>query len=147
MPSPPSPPSPPQASVGYFDHDADIGIVGRGRSIEQAFVAAAVAMFDLSCDTSSVQSAERVDIAFKENDVEYALIAWLNALLTQAHARGLALGRFALERDGAAWRGTAWGEPWRADLTPGIGVKGATLTMLSVRQHGQAWEARCVVDV
>jgi SHS2 domain-containing protein len=29
----------------------------------------------------------------------------------------------------------------------GTQVKGATLTALSVRQQGEGWEARCVVDL
>ncbi|MDE2366260.1 MAG: archease, partial [Betaproteobacteria bacterium] len=32
-------------------------------------------------------------------------------------------------------------------LERGVEVKGATLTMLSVKQAGAIWEARCVVDV
>jgi protein archease len=56
--------------------------------------------------------------------------------------------RFELSRDGSRWTGRAWGETWRADLERGTEVKGATLTMLSVRQSaGAGWEARCVVDV
>ncbi|HSJ99018.1 MAG TPA: archease, partial [Myxococcota bacterium] len=64
-----------------------------------------------------------------------------------AHDRGLALGDFRLARDGARWRGEAWGEPWREEQERGTGVKGATLTMLAVRPAAGGWEARCVVDV
>jgi SHS2 domain-containing protein len=75
-------------------------------------------------------------------------VRWLNLLLAHAHDRGLALGAFALRREAGRWHGEAWGEPWREDLERGTGVKGATLTMLSVRRAGEGgWEARCVVDV
>ena len=31
---------PMEAASGYFEHDADIGIVGRGTTVEEAFVSA-----------------------------------------------------------------------------------------------------------
>jgi SHS2 domain-containing protein len=131
----------------YFDHDADVGIVGRGPSVEAAFAAGAAAMFDLMCDITAVRPRERVEIDFEETDLEFAFVTWLNFLLARAHELGLALGRFELHRDGAHWRGAGFGEPWHDGLTRGVGVKGATLTMLSVSRRDSHWEARCVVDV
>jgi SHS2 domain-containing protein len=134
-------------SSDLFEHDADFGVVGRGSSVEEAFVGAAEAMFGIMIDPATVAARETVTIEFEEADVELALVTWLNALLAHARDRGLALGRFELVREGARWRGRAAGEPWRAGLERGTEVKGATLTMLSVRRSGDGWEARCIVDV
>lgn len=134
-------------SSALFEHDADFGVVGRGRTVEEAFVAAAEAMFGIMVDPAAVAAAETVAIEFEEDDVELALVTWLNALLAHARDRGLALGRFELARDGVRWHGRAAGERWRKDLERGTEVKGATLTMLAVREHNGGWEARCVVDV
>lgn len=131
----------------YFEHEADIGVVGRGSTLADAFVAAARAMFAIMCPPEQVERASRVAIAFEEEDVELALVTWLNLLLAHARERGLVLGAFALARDGPRWRGDAWGEPWAARHERGTEVKGATLTMLSVREGPEGWEARCVVDV
>jgi SHS2 domain-containing protein len=130
-----------------FEHDADFGVVGRGGTIEEAFVGAAEATFGLMVDLAQVAPRESVTLEFEEADRELALVTWLNALLAQARDRGLVFGRFALARDGAHWRGSAAGEPWRPALERGTEVKGATLTMLSVRESDAGWEARCVVDV
>lgn len=62
-------------------------------------------------------------------------------------AQALVFAGFRLERDGVVWRGQASGEPWHAGLSRGVEVKGATLTMLSVRQAAAGWEVRCVVHV
>jgi len=132
---------------GYFDHDADVGVFGRGATIEQAFENAARATFALMWEPRDVAMQEEVEVRFEEADVELALATWMNALLGQAAARHLALADFALERDGDRWRGRAWGEPWRDDLPRGTGVKGATLTALSVRPVDGGFDARCVVDV
>lgn len=130
-----------------FEHDADFGVIGRGTTLEEAFVAAAEATFAIMIDIAAVEARESIAIEFEEADVELALVTWLNALLGHARDRRVLLGRFELRRDGAHWRGSASGEPWRPDLERGTEVKGATLTMLSVRERDGGWEARCIVDV
>lgn len=132
---------------GYFDHEADVGLVGRGATPEEAFASAAAAMFALMTDPAAVARRERLEVRFVEHDVELALVRWLNLLLAHAHDRGLVLGAFAVRRLGDRWTGEAWGERWREGLERGTDVKGATLTMLAVRRVPEGWEARCVVDV
>ncbi len=135
------------AAHGYFEHDADIGIIGRGATVEEAFVSAARAMFAIQTELDSVQSRERIELDFEEGDVELALVIWLNALLGASRERGMVLRDFGLVREGDGWRGWALGERWRDGLARGTEVKGATLTMLSVAQDATDWVARCVVDV
>jgi len=132
---------------GYFEHGADIGVFGRGASIESAFAQAAAATFAIMAEPQSVASKEEVEVEFDEDDVELALPRWLNALLAAARERGIVLGHFTLRHGGAHWHGRARGEPWSEHHARGTEVKGATLTALAVRQVGSGWEARCVVDV
>lgn len=131
----------------YFEHDADIGIIGRGSTIEQAFEAAAQAVFAIVTDLDAIQPNISVDFEFEEEDLELALVTWLNLLLGKARELGMIFCRFRVQRQGGQWHATALGEKWRTDLEHGVEVKGATLTMLSVKQIGASWEARCVVDV
>ncbi|CAE6514598.1 MAG TPA: archease [Nitrosomonas nitrosa] len=131
----------------YFEHDADIGIIGQGTTIEHAFEAAAQAVFAIVTDLDALQPATLVDFTFEEDDVELALVTWLNLLLGKARELGMVFCRFHLQRQNNQWHGVALGEKWRSDLEHGTEVKGATLTMLSVKQIGMSWEARCVVDV
>ena len=131
----------------YFEHGADIGVVGRGASVEEAFARAAEAMFAIMVELDAVQPRSTVTVEFEEDDVELALVRWLNALLAQARESGAVFCRFELRRDGNWWRGTARGEHWRDAHARGTEVKGATLTALSVRRDEDGWQARCVVDV
>jgi SHS2 domain-containing protein len=140
-------PGPPYELAGYFPHGADIGVVGRGATPEEALTNAAGAMFAISCQPDAVRPSVSFSVTFEEDDLEYALVTWLNLLLSEARIRGLALGRFALTRQGSRWAGEAWGEPWSPTIERGTEVKGATLTGLSVRPDDGGWEARCVVDV
>jgi SHS2 domain-containing protein len=131
----------------YFEHDADIGVVGRGATLEESFESAAAATFGVMANLSTVLPERSVALDFEEADVEIALVRWLNLLLGLSHEHGLIFSRFWIERDGVHWRGGASGEPWRRDLERGVEVKGATLTMLEVKQERGGWQARCVVDV
>lgn len=131
----------------FFDHDADIGIVGRGATLEAAFEAAAGAVFSIMAGPGSIGRVAHVDFDFDESDPELALVTWLNRLLAEARSQGLMLSDFSLKKAGDRWHGEAWGAPWGKHAVGGVEVKGATLTMLSVAKSDGQWEARCVVDV
>lgn len=131
----------------YFEHEADVGIVGLGESLDEAFEQAARATFGVMADVDAIVPERTIRVAFDEDDPELALVTWLNQLITTARIEGIVLGQFRLRHDGGHWDGEAWGQPWREDLERGVEVKGATLTALSVRPLDGAWEARCVVDV
>ncbi len=134
-------------SYTYFDHIADIGIIGRGDSVEAAVCKAAEAMFAIMTDLSKVKTIQSINIIFDEADPELALVTWLNQLLAQSIIKNLALSHFVLTRQSDHWEGEAWGELWRDDLPRGTEVKGATLTLLKVFHDQQGWQAQCVVDV
>jgi SHS2 domain-containing protein len=131
----------------YFEHVADIGVIGRGQTMVDAFLSAAAATFAIMADPSRLSETLVVEIRFNETDNELALVTWLNRLLAEARVHGAVFRRFELERDGSAYAGKAYGCLWEPGIPRGTEVKGATLTELSVRQTGAGWEARCVVDV
>lgn len=131
----------------YFDHDADIGIIGRGETIEKCFIDAAYSMFALMGNLSAIKPHEKFYFNFEESDIELALVTWLNRLLAEANANNVIFSQFHISRQADHWQGEACGEQWREDMERGTDVKGATLTMLSVKKIDNQWEARCVVDV
>lgn len=136
----------------YFEHGADIGVRGLGRTPEAAFEACAAATFAIMAPppeagppAAGTQAEARV--AFEESDLEVALLRWLNALLAASHEQGACFERFHLERRGRQWLGQARGGHWQPGAPHGTEVKGATFTALHVGQREGGWEARCVVDV
>lgn len=131
----------------YFDHEADIGIEAEGKTLEEAFVNAALATFAIMAEPATVLPERRVEIEFTEADEEYALVTWLNQLLAQARLNGLVFCAYELKREGDRWRGGAWGMPWQPGAERGTEVKGATLTQLRVERTPRGWRVRCVVDV
>ena len=131
----------------YFDHDADIGLIAHGHTLEEAFEAAAEGMFAVMVEPSALTETTCITFSFEEADVELALVTWLNQLLAVARTHHLAPKRFRVQRVNSTWQGEAWGEPWRDNLPLGTEVKGATLTMLHATPVDGGWEASCVVDV
>ncbi|QLH41740.1 MAG: archease [Coxiellaceae bacterium] len=135
------------ADIGYFDHVADIGIIGRGTTVEAAFEAAARALFAIMAPIETLHPQVMIHFEFDEADIEFVLVTWLNQLIARAKDRGLVLCQFRLMHHDNHWQGQAWGEPWRDTIVRGTEVKGATLTALSVKQIRNYWEAKCVLDV
>lgn len=131
----------------YFDHDADIGIIGRGKTLENCFIDAARVMFSLMSNLSQIQPKQTFKFTFEESDIELAFVTWLNLLLAQSNANNFIFSKFNISHNENQWHGEASGELWRTDMEHGTDVKGATLTMLSVKKTNDHWEARCVVDV
>lgn len=131
----------------YFDHDTDIGIIGRGETIENCFANTAHLMFAMMSDIDKIHLTQIITFEFEEEDLEKALVTWLNLLLAKAREHHLMCSDFRLKRDGKLWKATVSGEKWREEMERGVEVKGATLAMLSVKKIDHSWEARCVVDI
>lgn len=131
----------------FFDHDADIGIIGHGETIEDCFADTARVMFSLMLDIKEVHLLNIIHFEFEEEDVDLALITWLNLLIAKSEEHHLDFGDFRLVHEGKIWKATVSGEPTRASLERGVAIKAATANMLSVKKVDHTWEARCVVDV
>lgn len=67
-------------NYNYFDHEADIGIIGRGKTLESAFESAAYTMFAIMADIKKLTVDHTIEFSFEENDAEIAFVTWLNFL-------------------------------------------------------------------
>ncbi len=140
-------------SAEQFEHGADVGVRGRGRTVEEAFEGAAQALSLLLCeDLSGIRSEAEQPVACEAAGLEELLVAFLNELIFYSESRSLVFGRFRVKigQDGDVYRlsGRAWGEPFdpkRHEFT--VQPKGATFTELAVTHRGDEWIAQCVVDV
>lgn len=131
----------------YFDHDADIGIIGYGATVCDAFTDAAQSLFGIMADISLLSSTECIKFEFEESDIEYAFVIYLNNLIEQFRIQHIMFNQFHLENKDKKWYARSCGVHLTQQMERGVEVKGATLTMLSVKKLGGQWEARCVVDV
>ncbi|MFZ5877220.1 MAG: archease [Nitrospirota bacterium] len=132
-----------------FQHGADIGVRGIGRSKAEAFEQAAMALTGVVTDPATVAPRDVVEITRREADEELLLVDWLNALVYEMATRRMLFSRFEITVERDTLRAKAWGEAVDvAKHQPAVEVKGATFTELRVRRDQDgAWTAQCVVDV
>jgi len=133
----------------HFPHQADIGIRGRGRTKEEAFEQAAVALTAVITEPDKVECKEEVKISCNAPDDELLLVDWLNRLLYEISVGKMLFGRFDVKIKEGFLNASAWGE--KIDIAkhnPTVEVKAATYTSLKVgREKDGDWVAQCVVDV
>jgi len=138
-------------SGGYetFEHDADIGVRGRGATLAEAFAQAGLALTSVVSDPGQVRETVHVEIACDARDEETLFFEWVNALVFEMATRWLLFARYAVLIEGGRLRATAFGEPVdRERHQPAVEVKGATWTGLCVESDPDgSWVAECVVDV
>jgi len=135
-----------------FEHKADIGVRGIGKSKEDAFAECAKAMFSFIADLKKIEAKQWNEIAVEAGDLETLLVNFLNELLYLKDAEGMLYNRFEVyitEQAGKqALKGKAGGEKidkkkhaLKAD------VKAASFHQLKVAKEKGKWIAQCVVDV
>jgi len=137
------------AFLETFEHGADIGIRGKGKSVSEAFENGAKSMFSLLVeDLDTITPEKSVIISCESYDLEGLFVAWLNSLLAESDMQRLIFSDFKVKIHDLRLTGTAMGEPFDfSKHQRGVEVKGATFTELVVRQDGGWWIAQCVVDV
>lgn len=137
------------ASFETFEHGADIGIRGIGKTLSEAFENGAKSMFSLLVDDLDTVIPEKsVTISCASFDLEGLFVAWLNSLLAESDIQRLIFSEFKVKIQDLKLTGTAMGESFDfSKHQQGLEVKGATFTELAVRQDGDWWIAQCVVDV
>jgi len=141
-----------------FEHKADIGVRGKGRTLEEAFIGGALSMMGVMFELKGVKGEKAIDINCDASDVEALFVEWLNAILSKRDIETMVFCRFEAqigtfdgeENSGNLLCGKAWGEsydPKRHEAK--IEVKAATYSQLKVfHDDGTGlYVAQCIVDV
>jgi len=133
----------------HYSHPADMGIRGFGRTREEAFAQAALAMTAIVTDPARIEPRRSVAIVCEEDDDEMLFWYWLNAVLYEMDTRRMLFGRFEVRPVEGGVRATAWGdEVDTAKHQPAVEVKAATYADLKVECDSRGmWIAQCIVDV
>ncbi|MEM4767794.1 MAG: archease [Saccharolobus sp.] len=134
----------------FFDHTADIGIRAYGRSLEEAFANAALAVFEIMTDTSKVEQKEYREIYINGYDLENLLYKWIEELLYYYDSELMLFSKFdiKIDKESAILEGFAWGERFnslkheRRTL-----VKAMTYHELSIHKNDHMYVITFVVDI
>ncbi|WP_048148922.1 archease [Palaeococcus ferrophilus] len=98
----------------HYEHTADIGIRGYGETLEEAFEAVALALFDIMVDVRKVEPRECREVEVEGEDLMALLYSFLEELLVLHDMEGLVFGdvRVNIEKteEGYGLRARACGE-------------------------------------
>jgi SHS2 domain-containing protein len=116
-----------------IEHTADIGLKAFGKTISDAFKNAAIGMFDIITDQSSIDIIGQYNINLKADDQEQLLVDWLSDLLFLHSAKNLVFGKFDITVYGSSLTAQIFGEEFDDKKhQKGVEIKAVTYHMLEV---------------
>ena len=134
-----------------FEHKADIGVRGQGKTLEGAFSDAAKAMFSIEINLEKVRATKKIKIKCSAENIEELFVEWLNSLLAQASLHEMVFSDFEVKIDEKKNEliGIAGGEKLNESHEPKLEIKAATYSQLKVflDKKTKEWVAQCIVDV
>jgi len=133
-----------------IDHTADIGIRVKGSSLEELFLHAAEAMFDiLAKPKKNLIPAVSYPVAIEAESVDRLLVRWLQELHLAYDMRRLVLTHFWID-DIDVTRVIGGGKGLKFDDTrhrAGTQIKAVTYHHLRVEQQDDTWVAEVIFDI
>ena len=138
-----------QPPFEIIEHPADVGFRCRGRTREELFANAALAMMSLACDPAGIEERAARDIESTGADDESLLYGWLAEILAIADAEQMFFRRAEVTAmvPGRV-RGRVFGERYdKQRHQAGTYIKAVTMHQLQVQQTPDGWHAQVFLDV
>ena len=132
-----------------LEHPADIGFRAFGRSRQELFENAALALFSLACDPATIEEQESREVEATGSDDETLIYSWLAELLAVAEAERLVFRRAEIrELESGRVRGAAYGEAFdRNRHRSGTNIKAVTFHQLKVAKTHDGFSAQVFLDL
>ena len=134
-----------------FEHKADVGVRGLGKTREEAFEETAKAMFSIMCDLKKVKQKKEVDFVVMSSDLEALLVEFLNELLYHKDTKETMFSSFKIKisETGNDYKLECKAKGEKTSENQGLKteVKAASYSQLKVSEEKEKWLAQCIVDV
>lgn len=137
----------------YLEHTADIKFQAYGKTLEEVFENAALAMFNVIINTEKVSGETAREIFLKSPDLESLLVDWLSELLYIFEVDEIVFRKFRVEEikeeEGEySITGQALGENYYPESHPfETEIKAVTYNQLEIVKTVDGWKAQIVVDI
>jgi SHS2 domain-containing protein len=137
----------------YLEHTADIKFQAYGKTLEEVFENAALAMFNVIINTEKVSGETAREIFLKSPDLESLLVDWLSELLYIFEVDEIVFRKFRVEEikeeEGEySITGQALGEKYYPKSHPfETEIKAVTYNQLEIGKTADGWKAQIVVDI
>lgn len=132
-----------------FTHASDMGVRGRGKTIERAFENVGLALTSMVTDLQLVSPKESVKIKRSAPDLELLLLDWLNAIIYEMSTRNMLFCCYEVHIKDLTLEATLIGEEVdRSRHAPIVEPKAATFSELKVEQlPDDHWLVQAVIDI
>jgi SHS2 domain-containing protein len=132
-----------------FEHIADIGVRGYGKTMEESFCNCAKAFFSIMFENfDEFEPENTIELEVESVSYEGLLVKWLNKLLAVSEIEGMVFSEFEITIHGFGIKSRAKGVfSNKHSFISGTGIKGATFCEAKVIKTDDKFISQCVVDV
>jgi SHS2 domain-containing protein len=137
----------------FLEHTADVYIRAHGRTMEETYENAALAMFETMTDTDKIDQTQQQTLEVEAEDQYGLLYNWLEALLVKFEVEGMLYSKFQI----SDWKETAetfkfkaavWGEKFDPQKHPQkVGVKAVTYHRMMIIREKDRVVLEFILDI
>ena len=136
----------------YFDHTADAKFQAYGKTLEEAFGNAAVAMFNIMTDTKKIERKEKKHIKVKGTDLKALLVNFLEEFIFMLDAENFLLQdieKVTIKKDKKEYslEADAVGDFYKEKYITQSDVKAATYNEMEIEEKKGKCMVQVVVDI
>jgi len=129
---------------------ADVAAAAYGRTLNEAYANAALAMMEIITDTRKVRETKEQRLEVLGHDLKALLFNWLNEVLYVSTTGGMLFSKFRVDIDERTMvlKATCWGEKLdrkKHDLRGE--VKAVTYHKMEISKEGDYWRVQVIFDV
>jgi len=137
----------------FLEHTADIYAVAYGKTLEEAFENAALAMFEAMTETKTIEPKIMDFLDVKAED-EYALLySWLESLLIKFEVEERLYSKFEVKKiektpEGYVLKAKASGESFNPEKHPSkVGIKAVTYHQMEIVKGKECVTVKFILDI
>lgn len=139
-----------------LDISGDIGLRSFGKTLQEAFVNAAIGMYSLITDTGEIEEKKSIDVSLENDSLDSLLVAWLNELVFHFDAYGFIGKKISItEADlepatlkSYRLNAVLSGEEFDTDRHESrLLIKAATYHRLRIAKVNEIWKIEVIFDI
>lgn len=135
----------------FFDVTADVGYKAYGKTLEEVFENAALALFEVITDTSKIKPKIKRKIKIESEDECALLYDWLSEFLVILDSEYIVFSKFKVKIESKCGNylveGTAWGEEFDTSIHEiRAEVKAVTYHLMNIEKEN-GFKARIILDI
>ena len=137
----------------FLEHTADVYIRAHGRTMQEAYENAALAMFETMTDSAKIAQTQEETVEVEAEDQYALLYSWLEALLVKMETEGMLYSKFQITdwketSDAFKIKAKIWGEKFDAKKHPQkVAVKAVTYHLMVIIHDVDRVVLEFIIDI